>query len=266
MATLLPATDYAPVVTTLRSAGCVFAEDEARLLTEAAETPEQLADLVAKRVAGQPLEHLLGWVDFAGLRIAVAPGVFVPRQRTELLIESAVARAAGRRRPLVVLDLCCGTGALGVTLAARLREVELHATDIEPAAVRCARGNIEPLEGHVYEGDLYQPLPATLKGRIDILAANAPYVPTGSIALMPREARLHEPQVALDGGDDGCHVIRRVMSEAAGWLAPGGAVLVESSEQQSAELVSVVAAAGLRPAVIRDQDRGATVVSGTRLS
>src|SRR5450756_783077 len=159
------------IVTRLRAAGCVFAEDEARLLISAARTRADLAAMVDRRAAGLPLEHVLGWAEFCGLRIAVDPGVFVPRRRTEFLVRQAAALA--RARPVVV-DLCCGSGAVGAALVAALDRVELYAVDIHPAAVRCARRNVAAAGGQVYEGDLYEPLPATLRGRVDVLVANAP--------------------------------------------------------------------------------------------
>src|SRR5262245_26965474 len=131
----LPVPPTLNLVATLRNAGCVFAEEEARLLLSAAPTPAELAAMVRRRVAGVPLEHVLGWAEFAGLRIAVDSGVFVPRRRTEFLVDQAVAIAPPQP---VVLDLCCGSGALGVALAAALGRVELHAADVDPAAVRCA--------------------------------------------------------------------------------------------------------------------------------
>ena len=172
------------IVTRLRAAGCVFAEDEARLLISAARTPADLAAMVDRRVAGLPLEHVLGWAEFCGLRIAVDPGVFVPRRRTEFLVRPPGRRP--RRATTVVVDLCCGSGAVGAALVAALDRVELYAVDIDPAAVRCARRNVAAAGGQVYEGDLYEPLPATLRGRVDVLVANAPYVPTEAIGLLPR--------------------------------------------------------------------------------
>jgi len=249
------------VVAALRAAGCVFAEDEARLLADAAGTPGELATLVARRVAGEPLEHVLGFAMFAGLRIAVEPGVFVPRQRTEYLVERA---AAGTRPGAVVVDLCCGSGALGAALAASVGPVELYATDIDPVAVRCARRNLGPYGGRVFEGDLFAPLPATLRGRVAVLLANVPYVPSDEIALMPAEARDHEPRQALDGGADGLDVLRRVSAAAPGWLAPGGRLLVETSERQATVAAAVVAEHGLRPDVDHDPDRYATVLIATR--
>jgi release factor glutamine methyltransferase len=244
------------VVSRLRAAGCVFAEDEARLLVEAAATPADLEDLVSRRVAGLPLEQVLGWADFLGLRIAVEPGVFVPRRRTALLAWRAATLA---RRGSVVVDLCCGSGAVGAAVFAAVPGVEVFAVDVEPAAVLCARRNVS---GAVYEGDLYEPLPPSLRGRVDVLVANAPYVPSDAVDLMPPEARLHEPLVALDGGADGLDVLRRVIAAAPSWLAPGGHLLFETSTGQSSAAVATVAAAGLTPELVTDEDLGATVVVG----
>jgi release factor glutamine methyltransferase len=249
------------VVTRLRAAGCVFAEDEARLLTAAARTPAELAAMVDRRAAGQPLEHVLGWAEFCGLRIAVDPGVFVPRRRTEFLVRQAIAAAPPRP---VVVDLCCGSGAVGAALAAALDGAELHAADIDPAAVRCARRNLAPAGGRVYAGDLFGPLPAALRGRVDVLAANVPYVPTGEVALLPAEARLHEPPAALDGGGDGLDVLRRVAAEAPLWLAEGGSLLTETSERQQQAACDTARRAGLVPRVARSAGYGATVIVAAR--
>ena len=261
------------IVTRLRAAGCVFAEAEARLLISAARTPADLAAMVDRRAAGLPLEHVLGWAEFCGLRIAVDPGVFVPRRRTEFLVRQAAALARHTGSPVgqalarprtVVVDLCCGSGAVGAALVAALDRVELYAVDIDPAAVRCARRNVAPAGGQVYEGDLYEPLPAALRGRVDVLVANAPYVPAEAVGLLPPEARIHEPRVALDGGADGLDVLRRVTAAAPPWLAPGGHLLVETSERQAPQAVETVAHNGLIPRVARSDELNATVVIGTR--
>lgn len=318
----------ADVVRGLRAAGCVFAEDEADLLLAAARTPAELADLVARRVAGLPLEQVLGWAAFAGLRVVVEPGVFVPRRRSELLVREAVRRlgqaGAGQggarrggteqggaeqggaeqggwgrggaapdgapggrpsaardggwagadgtarpgdedaRRPPVVVDLCCGTGAVGVAVLARVPGAELHAADLDPAAVRCARRNVEPAGGRVHEGDLDAPLPRALLGRVDVLVANAPYVPTDEIAFMPPEAREHEAPVALDGGADGVDVHRRLAAVAPRWLAPHGHLLIETSERQAPLTADAMARAGLVPVVVHDDEVDGTVVVGSR--
>jgi release factor glutamine methyltransferase len=298
-------TDQA-VVARLRAAGCVFAEEEAALLSGAAGTPAELAAMVERRAAGEPLEQVVGWADFDGLWILVDPGVFVPRRRSEFLVQVAVRLAARPDGgvPRVIADLCCGTGALGLAVASelvrsveaagaagadaadaadaaartdaaaerdagrpapvrvRFSGIELHAADLDPAAVACARRNVEPAGGQVYAGDLFGALPESLRGRIDVLICNAPYVPTPEIAFMPAEAREHEAPMALDGGTDGLAVLRRVTAEAPGWLAPGGIVLVETSERQAPAMAAAMTTAGLAAQVHEDDESGATVVTG----
>lgn len=246
------------LVQRLRAAGCVFAEDEAALLRDVAATPAELDRLVTARVRGVPLEHLVGWVDFSGLRITLGPGVFVPRQRTVLMVEEAVRLA---RPGDVVVDLCCGSGAVGAGVLAAVPGVELHAGDMDPAAVRWARRNL-PVS-RVHRGELFAALPRDLRGRVAVLTCNAPYVPTGAVARMPPEARDHEPRHALDGGADGLAVIRRVVADAGGWLAPGGTLLFEVGDDQVAAAVVLVELAGLRASVARRREIGAIVVLGT---
>ncbi len=258
----VPPAGRAAVAERLRAAGCVFAEDEADLLLSAADPadPAGLTAMVERRSAGAPLELVVGWAEFAGLRIHLEPGVFVPRRRTEFLAE----RAAALPRPTaVVLDLCCGSGAIGAVLAARDPAVELHAADIDPAAVRCARRNVAGYGGRVHQGDLFAALPGTLRGRIGVLVANTPYVPTRQIPLLPAEARDHEPPAALDGGADGLDVQRRVAAGAPGWLAPGGHLLVETGERQAPAAAAHFVRHGLLARVATDVRRNATVVIGT---
>ncbi|MEU0969091.1 putative protein N(5)-glutamine methyltransferase [Streptomyces sp. NPDC005917] len=258
---MLSLSDTTAVVAALRAAGCVFAEDEAELILATARTLDELATMVARRTTGQPLEHVLGWAGFHGLRVLVEPGVFVPRRRTEFLVGEALAQA---RDASVVVDLCCGSGAVGAALAAALGDAELHAADIDPVAVGCARRNIAPFGGHAYVGDLFDALPAALCGRVGILAANVPYVPSGEVGLLPAEARDHEPLVALDGGGDGRDVLRRVAAGAPEWLAPGGCVLVETSERQAGAAVEAFAAAGLTARLTVSEELFAHVVIGVR--
>jgi release factor glutamine methyltransferase len=200
----------------------------------------------------------LGWAEFRGLRVGVVPGVFVPRRRTEFLVAEAERFAPARP---VVLDLCCGTGAIGLAVAVALPEVELYAADIDPVAVACAAANLGD-RGTVFEGDLYAALPATLRGRVDLLLVNAPYVPTDSIPFMPPEARLYEPTGALDGGRDGIEVHRRVAAEAAAWLAPGGRLLIETGRRQARLTAQLVRAAGLDAEIRVSDELEATVVIG----
>jgi release factor glutamine methyltransferase len=249
----------AAIVARLRAAGCVFAEEEAALLASCATTAAELSTMVERRVSGVPLEQVVGWAEFYGLRIAVRPGVFVPRRRTECLVRQAAALAAPGA---TVVDMCCGSGAVGAALAATADIGELYAVDIDPVAVECARGNLKTAGATVLQGDLYAPLPPRLRGRVDVLVANVPYVPTDAVALMPPESRLHEPRSTVDGGPDGLDVLRRVAAGAAGWLAEGGHFLVETSADQAPVASAVLDGAGLRPAVAHCPDLDATVLVG----
>lgn len=248
------------LVSRLRAAGCVYAEDEAAILRASAADPAELEAMTSRRVAGEPLEVVVGWAQFAGLRVAVDPGVFVPRRRSELLARTAVALT---RPGDVVVDLCCGSGALGLAVAAAVPGVTIWAVDVEPAAVACAARNLAPSGGHALLGDLDAPLPPHLAGTVAVIVCNAPYVPSGDVAFLPAEARLYEPLVTLDGGADGLDVQRRVAARAPHWLAPGASLLVETSERQAAGTVAAFEAAGLAARVVTDDDLDATVVVGT---
>ncbi len=223
----------AELVVRLRAAGCVFAEEEAALLLASTDDRAELERRTRQRVAGLPLEHVLGWAQFHGRRYIVAPGMFVPRPRTEHLVDLAISRG-GR----TVLDLCCGSGAIGAAVADALG-AELWSTDLDPAAVEVARQNVS----RVLQGDLFESLPAGL--RFDLIVVVAPYVPTDEVALLPHEARDFEPLLALDGGDDGLDLVRRILSEASQWLAEGGALLTEVSEEQAPVVAEIAESYGL---------------------
>lgn len=248
-----------PLVGRLRAAGCVFAEDEARLLRAHA-TGDRLEVLVRRRVAGEPLEHLLGFVDFHGARYRVAPGVFVPRQRSAALVEEAARWARVRAQPPLIVDLCCGAGVLGLAVRATCGG-RLHAVDLDPAAVACA---IDNGVAHAVVGDLFDPLPSALRGRVDLLLANAPYVPTAAVGSMPAEARVHEPRAALDGGSDGLDVQRRILAGAPDWLAPSGRLLTETSRGQAPALLAAAQACGLSAVVVEDKELEATILRASR--
>jgi len=250
------------IVEELRAAGCVFAEEEAALIAAEAEHPDDVRRMVDARVAGLPLEQVLGWAEFDGLRIAVAPGVFVPRRRSRLLVDLAAARAAELEHAVVV-DLCCGTGALAAAVLARVPTAEVYAADLDPDAVACARGNL-PAE-RVFEGDLFAALPPHLRGRVDVLVVNAPYVPTAAIASMPPEARDHEHRIALDGGTDGLDVQRRVIRDAGDWLASDGELVVETGRHQVPATSVAMADAGLVPELHTVTDLDAVAVRGRRV-
>lgn len=251
------------LVARLRAAGCVFAEEEAELLAGATADPDELEALVQRRIAGEPLEYVVGWAAFDGHRVLVEPGVFIPRQRTTYLVELAAA-ALPPGEPATVVDLCCGSGALGLALAHRHPGLLLHAADIDPGAVACAARNLAAVGGTAHVGDLTAPLPDGLRGTVDVLLANVPYVPTAAVDLMPTDSRDHEPRSTVDGGADGLDLLRRVAAEAPIWLRPGGLLLVEVADAQLDAAVDVIAAAGLKPLAHHDPDRDATALTGRR--
>ncbi|NHM32012.1 putative protein N(5)-glutamine methyltransferase [Neobacillus terrae] len=248
------------IIDRLRNVGCIFAEEEAQLLISEAGRLEDLLEMVEKRASGLPLEYVLGFTKFCGKRIEVKQGVFVPRQRTEFLVKQAEALTHNNE---IVVDLCCGSGAVGAVIATNFNNILLHSVDIDPIAVQCASCNIINIGGHVYKGDLYDALPYLLRGRVNIIVANAPYVPTDAIKLLPQEARLYEPKLALDGGKDGLDLQRKVVEQAIHWLAPGGHLLVETSEMQAAQTLAIFENAGLATKIARDHELDATVIIGT---
>ncbi|TPW76120.1 putative protein N(5)-glutamine methyltransferase [Schumannella soli] len=248
---------------TLHAAGCLFAEEETALI--AAEVDAARRDgIVARRAAGEPLELLIGWAEFRGLRIPVASGVFVPRLRSGALVD---ALAPLLRPADVVVELCCGAGAISAALAHEHPGLglQLHLGDLDPAAIGCARRalaqvGVSPERAQV--GDLFAAIPSALRGRVDAVVANAPYVPTAEIALMPSEAREHEAAAALDGGRDGLDLHRRILDEAPEWLVDDGLLLMETSRRQADADRDLFEAAGYTARVHRDAEVDGTIVVG----
>lgn len=246
------------IVGRLRAAGCVFADAEAAvLLDEAGDDGGRLDDLVVRREAGEPLEHVVGWAGFRGQRIAMRPGVFVPRPRSSLLVELAVRRLPNGA---TIVDLCCGSGAIAAAIVAEVASTTTYAVDCDPAAVACARENLP--NAHVLLGDLFAPLPSSLRGRVTVVVVSAPYVPTDEIEGLPREARDHEPLIALDGGVDGLDVYRRVAADASRWLRSDGALIIETARHQAAAAAAMLDAAGFDSSIETDDLLAATAVIG----
>ena len=245
------------------------------------EAEGRLEEMVARRAAGEPLQYVIGWAPFGRLRLEVGPGVFVPRPETELVADRAArhlmaakgaggsgglkseapATAPGREaKPSVsppvenpgpvAVDLCTGCGAIACFLAEEVPGARVLATEIDPAALAWARRNVRGRRVELLAGDLDEPLPADLRGRVDVLVANVPYVPAGAMPLLPHDVREHEPRLALDGGPDGLDVLRRVAALAPRWLAPGGWLVCEIGEGQR-QAVALLAAAGLAEVRIR---------------
>jgi release factor glutamine methyltransferase len=236
----------------LAAAGCISAAAEARWLVEEAADPAALRAMVARRAAGEPLQYVIGWAPFGRLRLRVGPGVFVPRPETEGLADRAAAhlRAAGAAGEPVAVDLCTGSGAIACFLAAEVPGARVVATELDPGALAWAQVNTAAHGVQLLAGDLDAPLPGELAGRVDVLCANVPYVPTRAIATMPRDVRDHEPRLALDGGPDGLDVLRRVAVRSGRWLAPGGFLLCEIGDDQGEAAARLLTEAGLAGAAV----------------
>ncbi|MDP2627841.1 MAG: peptide chain release factor N(5)-glutamine methyltransferase [Candidatus Rokubacteria bacterium] len=214
--------------------------------------------LIGRRQAHEPLQYLLGFEDFVGLRIRVTPDVLIPRPETEGLVEWAVEILAPLDGP-VAADVGTGSGAIACALAAACPALEVLAIDSSPAALGVAAGNVcaAGLSARVrlVAGDLLAPL-ASLAGGLDMIVSNPPYLPTGIIPSLPREVAGFEPRLALDGGPDGLRVIRRIVAEAPGLLRSGGTLLMEIGEEQAGLVASLMAAEGFSRIAARRDLRG----------
>lgn len=245
------------IVHRLRQAGCVFAEDEALLILEDGRDIEML---LRRREAGEPLAHVLGWVDFGGITVEVDRGVFVPRPQTV-----AVAEAAAARRPSVALDLFAGAGAMASVVAARNPDARVVAGELDVSESLLANAGRYGFE--VVTSDVDAGVPAELEGRVDVLTANVPYVPTSEVAYVPHDG---EPEAALDGGADGLDWTRRLFACAPRWLRHDGVLLTEVAHHQVDATRAIAESLGFLVALLTEWVDGATqngvVVSATRVA
>jgi release factor glutamine methyltransferase len=249
----------------LAAAGCVSAAAEADWLLEEASDETALRAMVARRASGEPLQYVIGWAPFGRLRLRVGPGVFVPRPETEGLADRAAARLRAAGPSPVAVDLCAGSGAIACFLAAEVPGARVLATELDPGALAWARPNAARHGVELLAGDLDEPLPPELAGRVAVLCANVPYVPSAAIATLPTDVRDHEPRLALDGGPDGLDVLRRLAPRAGRWLVPGGVLLCEIGEDQAEAAAALLVAAGLtRVGVHPDLVGRDRVLEGTR--
>lgn len=211
----------------LAAAGCVAAAEEAdELLAAAGSDRGFLEAMVGRRLAGEPLAWVTGRVTFCDLGVRVDPGVYVPRWQTEPLARrgAALLPDAG-----LAVDVCTGSGAVAMVMARARPRARVIATDRDPRAVACAVANgVEALEG-----DLLAPLPPTVAGRVDVVTGVVPYVPTGEMALLPRDTLAFEAVLAYDGGPDGVSVLRRAVAQGSRALRPGGTLLLELGGAQA---------------------------------
>jgi release factor glutamine methyltransferase len=227
------------VVSALAEGGCVAPDAEAEaLLRASSEGVGPIEELIARRLRGEPLAWITGWARFCGIRIRVDPGVFVPRPHTETLARRAVSLLPTGG---IAVDLCTGSGAVAAVLGSGRPRATVVATDVDPVAVACARRN----GVGALVGDLDEPLPQSIQGRVDVMTAVVPYVPTGQLYLLPRDVLDNEPRRALDGGPRGTTVLVQVAEAAGRWLRPGGVVLLEIGGRQAGEMATTLTDAGL---------------------
>jgi release factor glutamine methyltransferase len=229
--------------------------------------------LVRRRAGGEPLQQILGETEFYSRVFKVAPGVFVPRPETERLVETCAGLLAPVDRRLiapVAVEIGCGTGIIGISLALEVPQLTVHATDVNPAAVALTERNAHTLGAdprvHVYRGSRFDPLPDHLRGKADLLVSNPPYIRTGDIAGLPAEVAGHDPHTALDGGEDGLVFYHALAAAMGAWLRSGGHVAVEIGHDQGQEVADILAASGGREVQVikdyADRDRVVTARVG----
>ena len=237
------------LVARLEAGGFVAAEEEAAELEAAAGGDAgRLEAMLARRLTGEPLAWITGSAPFCELQIRVDPGVYVPRWQTEQLARRAAALLPETG---LAIDLCTGAGAIARVLTAARPDARVVAADLDERAVACARANgIE-----AYQGDLFEPLPAGLEGRADVVVAVVPYVPTPDLPLLQRDTFTFETTRSYDGGPDGLHILRRVAAGARDFLRPGGVLLLELGGDQAELLRADLEQAGYGDvAVLSDED------------
>ncbi len=230
--------------------------------------PPELArfrDLVKRRRVHEPVAYLVGAREFYGRPFGVDHRVLIPRPDTETLVDVGLDRSSQLSLSARVLDVCTGSGCVGVTLALERPTTRVHATDFDEGALTVARANAFRLGAHTVSfsrGDLYEGLPPRV-GPFDLIVANPPYIPAGDIPGLSVDIRRFEPHLALDGGDDGLSVMRRVIDGAPRHLTPGGVLAVEVGDGEADDVAKAFEARGFE-SVRRTRDYGKIerVVSG----
>jgi release factor glutamine methyltransferase len=206
-------------------------------------------DLIRRRAGGEPMAHILGYLEFRDLRFRLRPGTFVPRQSSEFTVVQAVRRLRGRRRP-VMIDLATGIGPIATAAAREVPRARVHGTDISAGAIRQARDNARRLGVRnvwFHTGDLYGPVPRELRGRVDVVTAHIPYVPRDDVEDLPLEIRGFEPEDTLtDYSERGLELLTRAAVEGREWLRPGGWLLLEISPDRVHSVRLVLRRAGYR--------------------
>jgi release factor glutamine methyltransferase len=212
-------------------------------------SPEERASFragIERRAAGEPLQYVTGEMPFRHLVLHVRPGVFIPRPETEILVDAVLQHLdeSGVAEPVVV-DLCTGSCAIAASIAVERPVSRVYATELVPETADVAASNAERSGAgerlSVLTGDLFSPLPVELKGHVDVVVSNPPYIPTADLADLPAEVAEHEPMIALDGGPDGLDVVRRIAVDALEWLRPGGLLAIETDASRAKEAANILA-------------------------
>lgn len=245
----------------------VVADAEARPVLTTGALADRLEALVVRREAREPLQLVLGTAAFRTLELACRPGVFLPRPETEIVAGVAIGHArqragggAGPDAGVLVAEPCTGTGAIACSVAIEVPAARVLATDLDPRAVDLARHNAAataPDRIEVHHGDLLDPLDASLRGHLDVLVANPPYLPAADRGTWDPEVADHDPDTALVGGPDGHEVVDRLLALAVDWLAPGGSVVLEIDERRGAEAAAVARVVGLTDVKVQRDLTGA---------
>ncbi len=208
-------------------------------------------EALARRAAHEPLQYVLGWEEFCGLRLRVTPAVLIPRPETEMLVEWALALTP---QGATVCDLGTGSGCIACGIAVARPDASIIAVDLSREALAVAAVNVSALRlgdrVALRVGDLFEPL-RDRAGAVDLLVANPPYIPSGLVPALPREVSEWEPPAALDGGDDGMATSRRIIAGAPAVLREGGALVMEIGDGQAVALGAVMLAAGFQGVATR---------------
>lgn len=239
--------------------GFVAAEEEAEELLAAADCDHaRLTAMVERRLTGEPLAWITGTAPFCRLWVRVDRGVYVPRWQSEPLAERAAERLPEGG---VAVDVCCGSGAIARVLVERRPGARVVACDVDERAVACARANGVDAR----RGDLLEPVPDELRGRVDVVVGVVPYVPTPELPFLQRDTFTFESPLAYDGGPDGLDLARRVIAQAAPLLRPGGALLLELGGDQACTARETLSAHGYTDVVERrDEDGDLRSIEATR--
>lgn len=225
--------------------------------------------MAARRAAGEPFPFLVGHIVFYGLDLKVRPGPFVPRPSSELTVDRALKRLK-KKKDGIVVDVCAGAGPIALAIAAELPEAEVWGIDIDESGIAQAKENAKLLEienARFKVSDMYNSLPARLKGQVDVITGHVPYVPAEELEDLPREVKAYEPVHTLSDQStgDGLVLMRRAVNEAVEWLKPGGWLLLEISDDLVGKIKRLAKQAGFEDGGVGTDNDGLSVVVESRL-